>query len=94
MSDSDKWRIAHLRANDTKSHDVFVSQFKQAYQASGKPDGMAMFSHTDSFGALMAVSITSQSVPYCPFSDDWSEPGNPPTDFGNLGWVAGDVRLK
>jgi hypothetical protein len=41
----------------------------------------------------MAVSITPQSIPYCPFSANWSEIANP-GDFGAVGWTAGDVRLK
>ena len=89
-----KWRVAHLSPNDVTSHDQFVSQFQRAYQANGNPKNMAMFSHNDSFGTLMAVSITPESVPYCQFSGDWSEQDKSPFDFGNVGWVAGDESLK
>lgn len=90
---SGKWRVAHLGGN-VQSYNDFVGAFKQAYEANGKPDYMAMFSHVDSLGFLMAVSITPQSVPYCPFSLDWSEPIKPPTDFGHIGWVGGDDRSR
>jgi hypothetical protein len=54
---------------------------------------MAMFSHTASLGQLMAVSITPQAVPYCPFSETWEE-RDTGFDFGFRGWIAGDERVK
>ena len=92
MSTTGKWRVAHI-GGDAKSHDDFVAAFERAYKANNEPDNMAMFSHNDSFGTLMAVSITPQSVPYCPFSADWSEAENP-CDYGLVGWVAGDPKLN
>jgi hypothetical protein len=92
MTTSTKWRIAHI-ANDPKVHDEFVEIFTRAYEANNKPAGMAMYTHNDSLGGVMAVSITPQSVPYCPFSANWSEIANP-GNFGAVGWTAGDVRLK
>jgi len=69
---------------------MFVAWFEQAYQANNKPTGMAMFSHNDSSGFTIGVSVTPQSVPYCPFSSEWSESATRP-DYGHAGWVAGDV---
>jgi hypothetical protein len=88
-----KWRIAHLSPNDATSYNDFVTWFEQAYQANNKPTGMAMFSHNDSTGFTIGVSITPQSVPHCPFSSDWSESATRP-DYGHAGWVAGDVRMR
>lgn len=88
-----KWRIAYLSANDAKSYNDFVTWFEQAYQANNRPTGMAMFSHNDSTGFTTAVSITPQSVPYCPFSNNWSESAMPP-NYGHAGWVAGDVQMR
>lgn len=88
-----KWRVAHLDANDTKSYSDFVTWFEQAYHANNEPDGMAMFSHNDSNGFQTALSITPQSVPYCPFSDSWDESETPPS-FGFVGWVAGDSKMR
>ena len=93
MSHDLKWRIAHLAA-DAQSYNDFVAAFEQAYRANNEPKFMAMFSHVDSLGTLMAVSITPQSVPYCSFSSDWEETSKSPLDFGYVGWVAGDVQLK
>jgi hypothetical protein len=90
---AEKWRVAHLGDTDKRSYDEFVAAFERAYEANNKPEGMAMFSHNDSLGHLMGVSITPQSIPYCPFSADWAEDSNAAV-FGNVGWVAGDVRLK
>jgi hypothetical protein len=92
MSESTKWRIAHL--SDPNTEVVFVAKFNEAYKANDKPADMAMFSHNDSFGTLMAVSITPESVQYCPFSLNWYEQHKAPFDFGNVGWVAGDERRK
>lgn len=92
MTISGKWRIAYL-ANDVKVHGQFVDLFRRAYEASSKPEGMALYTHNDSFGAVMAISITPQSVPHCPFSSSWSEVPMP-GDFGLIGWTAGDERLK
>ena len=94
MSSHQVWHVAHIGSNDTATHDKFVADFKQAYANNNQPKGMAMYSHTDSFGKLMAVSITPASIPFCPFSANWSEQSKPPSDFGHVGWVAGDERLK
>lgn len=93
MTDEKEWRVAHLGGNNKSYHD-FVFAFEQAYEANGRPDNMAMFSHVDSLGILMAVSITPESVAHCPFSNDWSASNKPPLDFGNVGWVAGDRAPK
>jgi len=69
--------IAHLAAGDTNSYDQFVSDFEHAYAVNNHPNGMSMFSHHDSYGTLMAVSITPESIPFCPFSADWSESKKP-----------------
>jgi hypothetical protein len=93
MNNLSKWRIAHLGGSRVAYHEC-VSSFKRAYEASSKPEGMAMFSHSDTgTGRLMTVSITPQAVPYCPFSTAWEEM-NEPQPLGNVEWVAGDVRLK
>ena len=92
MKNLRKWRVAHI-ANDASVERQFVSDFENAYKTNGQPSGMAMFSHTDSVGKLFAISITPESVHYCPFSANWDERDSPP-NFGFAGWVAGDERLK
>jgi hypothetical protein len=92
MNTPEKWRMAAL-ANDANLLEAFVDLFTSAYEANNKPDNMAMFTHNDSFGAVMGVSITPQSIPYCPFSVNWIEITNP-GEFGLVGWAAGGVRLK
>jgi hypothetical protein len=92
MSNDQKWRIAHF-GEDDQLEKQFIAAFEQAYLSNGKPKNMAMFSHVDSLGRRMALSITPESNPYCPFSADWDE-WISPTDFGNLGWVAGDKSVR
>lgn len=93
MSSPKQYRIAHLGGN-RELYNEYVSDFKGAYEAHGKPEGMAMFSHSNTEdGTLMTVSITPQSVPYCPFSVTWEEKPEP-RPLGNVRWVAGDIRLK
>ena len=91
MSTTEKWRI--LYGVDAKLHDELVEAFNRVYEANSKPDGMAMYAHCDSFGSLMGVSITPKSIPHCPFSANWSEIEHH-GEFGNIGWAAGDERLK
>jgi hypothetical protein len=87
-----KSRIAYL-GGDPRPYKEIVSRFERAYVDSRKPDSMAMFSHTDSTGMLMAVSITPQAVLHCPFSATWAETDNP-FDYGHVGWAGDDPRLK
>jgi hypothetical protein len=94
MSDQQyRWRIAHLSANDEKTSADFVARFEQAYKANNEPDGMAMFSHNTAKGVQIALSITPESVPYCPFSDGWDESATRPR-LGYIGFVAGNTRLR
>lgn len=93
MSSPKTWRVAYI-GNDPKAEKQILTQFESAYEANNKPDGMVMYSHSDSYGKLAAVSITPESIAYCPFSADWTEQDKAPFDFGNAGWVAGDPRLK
>lgn len=87
-----KWRIAHL-ADNPKAERQLVSDFQKAYLAANKPNGMAMFSHVDTTGMFMGISISPEAAPYCPFSATWEECDDA-RSFGNSGWIAGDERLK
>ena len=73
MNTPEKWRVAALGAKDAKLLEAFVDLFTSAYEANNKPDNMSMFTHNDSFGTVMGVSITPQSIRYCPFSGNWIE---------------------
>ncbi|HZT58509.1 MAG TPA: hypothetical protein VFA21_07790 [Pyrinomonadaceae bacterium] len=96
MPSTDKWRIAHLGSGEvaSKSEEQIVSEFDRLYEAAGKPEGMALFSHTTTNSS--ALSITPAAVPYCassPTFANWGEFDNP-HGFGYHKWRAGDERLK
>ena len=81
--------MLHLSGESRAVRDEQLSNFQRAYEANNRPENMAMYSHNDSDGRFLGLSITPESTSYCPFASGWSE-----VIIGNSSWVAGDPRLK
>lgn len=90
---NEKWRVAYI-GNDAKSYQHILTAFQAAYENNNRPNNMTLYSHNDSFGHLMALSITPASVPYCAFSTQWYETDQSPLRFGLIAWIHGDKPLK
>jgi hypothetical protein len=93
---SEKWRIVYLGGKSpSKLEARIVAEFDRLYQENGKPDGMALFSHT-TFDGAPGISMTPTSIEYCTSllaQYRWNEAVNE-HGFGYPGWLAGDERLK
>ena len=71
-----KWFSAHLGEDreSLKLYDRIVSEFKRIYESENKPEDVALFEATDSFGTIFAVYLSPASAAYCKSLFDMCQP--------------------